>query len=124
MGGGGGTCILAGATTRTLVASWQVYCSRFGHSGVPPLKLGRERRMRGPDQPLLRAGGSAMEHTGVRRPCSGAFQGCSQLRRSSLCSTMGWLPASLRASSPAQSTSSKFALPKPVGVCKSVAMQA
>ena len=78
----------AAGTGRTLVQSWHAYCSSCGHSAIAPLKLGSCMRMRGPAQSLPAPGGRSMLHTGACRASELPFHGCSQLRRSLLCSTI------------------------------------
>lgn len=57
------TATLAGRTYPTLVCSWQAYLSRPGISGVFPLKLGKDRLILGPSNPVL-AGGRSNVHSG------------------------------------------------------------
>lgn len=99
--GQGLTSTSAAGTAHTLLQSWQVYCRSFGHSPVAPLKLGSCMRMRGPAQPRPAAGGNAMLHTGASSASGLGFQGCSQLRRSSLCNVI-LLPRLLASSAPSQ----------------------
>ena len=95
------TSTSAAGTAHTLLQSWQVYFRSCGHSPVAPLKLGSCMRMRGPAQPRPAAGGNAMLHTGASSASGLGFQGCSQLRRSSLCNVI-LLPRLLASSAPSQ----------------------